>query len=417
MTRSCTAVTDGSGETMNAREWLDDLRFAGMRLGLERAEALLERLGNPQLKFPSIHVAGTNGKGSLCVQLSANAAAAGLRVGLFTTPHLVMVEERIRVDGRPIDSADFDRHVEAIQSAASEGDILEPTFYEVTFIAAMLHFAEAGIERAIIETGLGGRGDATCLVDADLCIITTISLDHTEVLGGTLPEIAREKAGIYRTGVPLIALEPDDPEVAAVMSEIAGDDFYMHQKNPSESPWETWRELSIMVSLLMNWGPNQAECRWPGRSPGWKPTNMQYLVKFSAAHNDEGFDAELSRIQEPCVFLIGMSQKDDILQATTSLASELYHSPTFRHIVVSKPTSGRLPAIEPAELAATICSNRLDPPLLIDDPIRAFEWAQIMAQQAGVQLVVMGSIYLIGDILKHWCENNGLDLRDELSVH
>ena len=84
---------------------------------------------------------------------------------------------------------------------------------------------------------------------------------------------------------------------------------------------------------------------------------------------------------------------------------------------MSKPTSGRLPAIEPAELAATICSNRLDPPLLIDDPIRAFEWAQIMAQQAGVQLVVMGSIYLIGDILKHWCENNGLDLRDELSVH
>jgi dihydrofolate synthase/folylpolyglutamate synthase len=328
-----------------------------------------------------------------------------------------MVEERIRVDGRPIDSADFDRHVEAIQSAASDGDLLEPTFYEVTFIAAMLHFAEAGIERAIIETGLGGRGDATCLVDADLCIITTISLDHTEVLGETLPEIAREKAGIYRPGVPLIALESDDPEVSAVISEIAGDDFYMHQKDPSESPWETWRELSIMVSLLMSWGPNQAECKWPGRSPRWKPTNMQYDVKFSAAHNNEGFDAELSRIEEPCVLLIGMSQKDDILQTTSSLASELYHSPTFRHIVVSKPTSGRLPAIEPADLADTICSNRLDPPLLIDDPIRAFEWAQIMARQAGVQLVVMGSIYLIGDILKHWCENNELDLRDELSVH
>ncbi|MEO2242648.1 MAG: bifunctional folylpolyglutamate synthase/dihydrofolate synthase, partial [Candidatus Poseidoniia archaeon] len=115
---------------MTIREWLEDLRFAGMKLGLERAQALLERLGNPQLEFPSIHVAGTNGKGSLCAQLSANATASGFSVGLFTTPHLVMVEERIRIDGRPISSADFDRHVEAVHEAASEGEVLEPTFYE-----------------------------------------------------------------------------------------------------------------------------------------------------------------------------------------------------------------------------------------------------------------------------------------------
>ena len=417
LTRSRTADAAGSGVEMTIREWLEDLRFAGMKLGLERAQALLERLGNPQLEFPSIHVAGTNGKGSLCAQLSANATASGLSVGLFTTPHLVMVEERIRIDGRPISSADFDRHVEAVHEAASEGEVLEPTFYEVTFIAAMLHFAEIGIERAIIETGLGGRGDATRLVDADLCVITTISKDHAEILGDTLPEIAREKVGIHRPGVPLIALESNDGAVTAVFAEVAGDDLYLHEKIPGHSPWEIWAELAGMISLAMGWSETNAPCTWPGRSPNWKPSGFASRVTFSAAHNDEGFQAELDRIQEPCVFVIGMSAKHDLEQTTASVTSELWHLNTFRHIVVTQPTSGRLPAVEAEDLARIICGNRLDPPLIENDPIRALNLGVTMANQGGINVVVMGSIYLIGDILSYHAQHDGLDLWEELSIH
>ena len=165
-----------------------DRRFAGMNLGLERIESLLHKLDNPQSDFPSIHVAGTNGKGTLCAFLSSAAANTGVRVGLFTTPHLVVVEERVRIDGEVIDSQTFDEHLSTIRAAAVEvGKELgeQPTFYECTFAIAMLAFSRAGVERAIIETGLGGEGDATCLVDADLCVITTIGLDHTEILGDT----------------------------------------------------------------------------------------------------------------------------------------------------------------------------------------------------------------------------------------
>ncbi|MCP4973816.1 MAG: dihydrofolate synthase, partial [Prochlorococcus sp.] len=186
---------------MNDREWLTQRQFAGMSLGLERIEPLLERLGDPQLKFPSIHVAGTNGKGSLCALLSSAACDSGFKTGLFTTPHLVTVEERIRIDGKPISPEEFDNYLNRIRMAsevlAAEGG-QEPTFYEATFAIAMLAFSDLDVQRGIIETGMGGAGDATRLVDADLCVITTISLDHTEVLGPTLADIAQAKIGIHR---------------------------------------------------------------------------------------------------------------------------------------------------------------------------------------------------------------------------
>ena len=184
---------------MEDREWLMDRRFAGMNLGLQRIELLLQKMDNPQLDFPSIHVAGTNGKGTLCAFLSSAAANSGLKVGLFTTPHLVVIEERVRIDGEVIDSRTFDHHLSAVRAAAVEvGKELgeEPTFYECTFAIAMLAFSQAGIDRAIIETGLGGEGDATCLVDADLCVITTIGIDHTEILGNTREQIARDRKSV-----------------------------------------------------------------------------------------------------------------------------------------------------------------------------------------------------------------------------
>ncbi|MBT3600205.1 MAG: bifunctional folylpolyglutamate synthase/dihydrofolate synthase, partial [Euryarchaeota archaeon] len=157
------------------RKWLEERKLIGVKLGLENCEIILQRLNNPHLNFPSIHVAGTNGKGSLCVQLSALARANNLNVGLFTSPHLITIEERIRINGSPIKSDDFDKFLNEIRDASLIPPICNPTFFEVTFLVSMLAFRENNIDRAIIETGLGGRLDSTRLVDADLCVITTIS--------------------------------------------------------------------------------------------------------------------------------------------------------------------------------------------------------------------------------------------------
>ena len=126
----------------------------GMKLGLENCQTLLSRLRDPHLEFPSIHVAGSNGKGSLCVQLSAAASSSGLTTGLFTSPHLVTVEERIRINGRPIEPNDFERYLVRVREASEQEPECSPTYFETTFLAAMLAFSEAGEERGIIETGM-----------------------------------------------------------------------------------------------------------------------------------------------------------------------------------------------------------------------------------------------------------------------
>ena len=170
----------------NIRDWLDSRIGSGMRLGLSTCAQMLERLGNPERDFPSVHVAGTNGKGSLCAHLSALGAKNGRLIGLFTSPHLVTVEERARVDGTPVLPSDFDRILQKVRAASEIEPEIRPTYFEITFLASMLAFSEAGVDRAIVETGLGGRLDSTRLVEADICAITTISMDHTEVLGETL---------------------------------------------------------------------------------------------------------------------------------------------------------------------------------------------------------------------------------------
>ena len=151
----------------------------GMKLGLENCRILLSRLGQPHLDFPSVHVAGSNGKGSLCVQLSAAASASGLKTGLFTSPHLVTVEERIRIDGRPIAPKKFDRALTKVREASELNPKCSPTYFETTFLAAMVAFSEAGVQRGIIETGMGGRLDATRLVDADSVSYTHLTLPPT----------------------------------------------------------------------------------------------------------------------------------------------------------------------------------------------------------------------------------------------
>ena len=407
---------------MEDREWLMDRRFAGMNLGLQRIELLLQKMDNPQMDFPSIHVAGTNGKGTLCAFLSSAAANSGLKVGLFTTPHLVVVEERVRIDGEVIDSQTFDEHLSTVRAAAVEvGEELgeEPTFYECTFAIAMLSFSHAGIERAIIETGLGGEGDATCLVDADLCVITTIGLDHTEILGNTREQIARAKAGIHREGVPMVVYHPGDESILKTIAGVAGDDLYVHEGSGSiVDYWEDWYIFAGYIAASFGWELPTKEINWPGRSPNWPPSKLfDPRIRISAAHNSDGFNADLLAIDNPTILLIGVTQKADLNTALSDVTSEIWHMATFRHIIVTEPTTGRNPAVEAEELAKVIFANRLDEPIIEKDPSKAIEIAEIMSRQTGCDISAMGSIYLVGDLLKFAVQRSDGDLWEHLRVH
>lgn len=197
-----------------------------IRLGLDTTRALVRELGVDIDRIPCIHVAGTNGKGSVCAMLESILRTAGLRTGLYTSPHLIRFNERIRVDGAPIPDEDLSRllgEVEAAdarQSASGVPDARPGTFFELTTAAALKWFQEQNVQIAILETGLGGRLDATNIVTPLLSVITQIGIEHTDYLGTTLPEIAAEKAGIIKPSRPVVT-GPQRPEALAVLQAKA----------------------------------------------------------------------------------------------------------------------------------------------------------------------------------------------------
>lgn len=192
----------------SAVAYLYRLQKHGIKLGLETMKALIARLGMPQTKYRVLHIAGTNGKGSTAAMAAAMLQATGYRVGLYTSPHLVEFRERIRVNGEMIAESQVAELTEQLQTLCQPD--LSPTFFEYTTAMAFQHFAEARVEVAVVEVGLGGRFDATNVVTPVACVITTISLDHQEHLGNTCSAIAFEKAGIIKPGVPVVVGLLDD---------------------------------------------------------------------------------------------------------------------------------------------------------------------------------------------------------------
>lgn len=187
-------------------DWLNTRQTLGIRLGLDEIVTLLDLLGRPQDRYRSIHVAGSNGKGSVAAILAKALELSGYHTGLYTSPHLVEFSERIRVDGEAITSDDLSVVLGEIRSIVAELDETgsHPTFFEITTAAALTHFARRGVDWAVIEAGMGGRTDATNVIRAELAIITNVSLEHTDFLGTDIGSIAREKAGIIDPGVPIV---------------------------------------------------------------------------------------------------------------------------------------------------------------------------------------------------------------------
>ncbi len=202
-----------------ALAWLHSTQFFGIKLGLENTRLLLESEGHPERRLKIVHVAGTNGKGSTCAMLDACLRAAGHRVGLYTSPHLVDFRERIRVDGEMIPPEATAAGLTRLHEACA-GWEHSPTFFEISTVLALSHFAASGCDFVILETGMGGRLDATNAVTPVVSVITPLAMDHAEWLGGTIELIAAEKAGIIKKGMPVVSA-PQVPEAAAILREKA----------------------------------------------------------------------------------------------------------------------------------------------------------------------------------------------------
>ena len=226
----------------DVQEYLESLSRFGMHFGLGRVKTLLSGLEDPQLAYPAVHVNGTNGKGSVCKMLACILQEAGYRTGLYMSPHLERFNERISVDGADISDNDLEEAVSKVRpvvdAMAREGKGQQCTYFEATTAVAFEHFRKVGVDMAVIEVGLGGRLDATNVIDPLLSIITNISLEHTDVLGKTVEKIAQEKAGIIKNGRPVVTGARDCKAVKVIRKAAAINKapFYMMQREVRRRP-------------------------------------------------------------------------------------------------------------------------------------------------------------------------------------
>jgi dihydrofolate synthase/folylpolyglutamate synthase len=205
--------------SLNDFERLRIVRYTSQNFDLDRMRTLLRKLGNPQDQFKSVHIAGTKGKGSTCAMIASMLQACGYKVGLYTSPHLIDVRERITINGEMIHQSDFARIVKLAEPIV-ERMKPRPTYFDVMTAVAFKHFAEHKVDIAIIETGLGGRLDSTNVIKPEVTGITSISKDHMAQLGSTIAKIAEEKGGIFKAGIPALSVQ-QDPDADAVLKRVA----------------------------------------------------------------------------------------------------------------------------------------------------------------------------------------------------
>lgn len=199
-----------------ALDWLNDSQFTGIKLGLENTFRLLKATGNPQERLRFLHIAGTNGKGSVCAMLDSCLRVAGHKTGLYTSPHLVDFRERIRVDGVMISPQETAEGLTRLRQAAQDWDH-KPTYFELSTVLALDHFERSGCDVVVLETGMGGRLDSTNVVTPLVSVITPIAMDHMAWLGDSITRIASEKAGIIKPGAPVVS-SPQEPDATEVLS-------------------------------------------------------------------------------------------------------------------------------------------------------------------------------------------------------
>lgn len=397
-------------------DYLYALKNRGSKYGIERMRLLVEALGHPERRFPLIHVAGTNGKGSVCAMLEALYRANGYTTGFFSSPHLVHLGERVQVNRRILSESELIRYTEQLKPMATklgrEDPDLHPTFFEFITAIAFLRFAEEPVDIACIETGLGGRLDSTNVVEPELSIITTISLDHTELLGDTLAAIAGEKAGIIKPGKPVL-MGKLPPKAEAVVRRVAAERgcrlYVLAERFPDAAvlpetnlagDFQRWNAaLAVYATeILQDRFPIRStdalnHVEWAGR---WQRLEIDgRSLILDASHNPEGI-AELAKNLDR---LTGDARRAPVIIAGTlgeNRARSLMAAvgPRARELYLVAPQQDR--AIPTAFLKSCLDREAVETRVATLFP----EPGRCAVGEPGDTIVLTGSIYLIGEVLE-----------------
>jgi len=395
--------------------WLYSTQTVGIKLGLENISRLLGCLGVETAPRPGsgptvFHVAGTNGKGSVCAMLDAVCRAAGLRTALFTSPHLVTFRERIRLDGVMISEADVASGLTRIRELIA-GWAQHPTFFEISTALALAWFQEQKAQIVALETGLGGRLDATNAVTPAVAVVTALSFDHSHYLGDTLEEIAAEKAGIFKPGVPVVSA-PQPPAAARVLEETAARLGCLLEGVTEPAPFEvalpgSHQKLNAALALaalnaarlpLSQTAIEQglANVVWPGRfqrinGPAGTPLVLDGAHNEAAAARLVQTWKELYGEEQP-VILLGVLRDKDVAAICRELA------PLGARFVVTPVHSVRTCTAE--VLAQAMYEAAPGTPCHVAGSAEeGLACAQAEAREAGRRVLITGSLFLIGETL------------------
>ena len=416
--------SSAGGDYAAVQDALFALKARGVSFGIDRMCLFAAALGHPERAVPTIHVAGTNGKGSVAAMVAAMFRAAGLRTGLYTSPHLVRLGERVQVDGAILSETEIMAYTRELMPVAERLEAARPdwgpSFFEFMTAVAFLQFARRRCEVAVIEVGLGGRLDATNIITPEVSVITSIGLDHCELLGHTVAAIATEKAGIIKPGVPVVmgCLPPEAEAVVRAVAaergalltsvrEVFGADVAAYPPTSLEGNYQRLNAANATLvarTVAGRFGLTPAHISagltnvsWPGR---WQRTRLAdgRLLVLDASHNPEGaevLDGLLGRLvaetgRRPVVItgVLGTARARPLLATLARHASEI-------HLV--QPQQARASTFEeleklvPASFGGRVV--RAEVAGLFPRP------GECTAGAADDVLVVTGSIYLLGEVL------------------
>jgi len=423
----------GYAETIS---WMFNLERFGIKLGLDNMTELMDRIGNPHVGMRSVHVAGTNGKGSVCAFTERMLRAHGLKTGLYVSPHLVDFRERISVSGRLISERDTVRYAEELKpimdTMAEENPKKQLTFFEFTTALALEYFADKQVDIVVAEVGMGGRLDATNVLTPDAAGITRIWLEHTSYLGETIPEIAREKAGIIKPGAVVVTCEKNPRALSVIEStcerrraklQIHGRDFRTENSRQTlrgtEFDYHGRRNLTDLNTMLI--GTHQAEnaaaavalveglegrsillsddeireglakTRWPGRL---EVVSRRPLLIFDGSHNPEGVRTTVNTLEDlkvtPLTFVLGCLDDKDYRGIVSALA------PHASRIVCTQVMNTRALPVE--RLSAAVRE-------LFSGNAESHRFSHVAldsatASSSGKGVCVIGSLYLVGEAIQ-----------------
>ena len=387
---------------------------SAMKLGLENIRTLLDALGKPHEKYLKVQLAGTNGKGSVCAFLNSICLEAGVKTGLYTSPHLISITERVKINGIDISEDEFARHATLVRETAEEslakGELeYRPTFFEQMTAIALVAFAEAKVELAILETGLGGRLDATTAANAEIAAITRIDIDHQEYLGDTIEEIAAEKAAIIRAGSKVVVGEQSREAIKVVLERCAkfGVEPILTEAHslPVVFPplglsgrhqIENAVVASLVAEILKEYFQITPENVVSGLQNAKHPGRLEYQGKylFDGAHNIGGSNALAVYIREfetrPITLVFGAMNDKNVAEILEVLA------PLVERIVVTEPSNSRSLSYE--KLLDQMPSDMSKERTFATDNVKSSIGIANEVTPDGGIILVTGSLYLVGEV-------------------